>query len=331
MHAARGTARLCIDAGCLRCEPPTRGMDDLAARVEQRRHGRLREPVDLELWNETPELARDRNIAPGVSKTDRRGQCDRPTRAGTRGKPLTRFVPRGLEPRCHAVDQPVDEHGMPGTRDVASADDANMLGVCELGEREPGVEVLAVVAVALDHDHRAADAATELCDLVAGLGDRLARRHQQHLDRPVESIRDRVLDLLRRVRLRKHVRVEELEETAIVAPERVGADAVPGVVPPRIVWREMRHAGRERNDREDAIRMQRGDLHGGPDAVDTDADKNRGPRSRRVHHVEAVIAPPAVEPRSIRIGGVGIAVAAAVVRKHAVAAREVMDLALPKA
>src|SRR5205085_5267690 len=98
-----------------------------------------------------------------------------------------------------------------------------------------------------------------------------------------------------------------------------------------IVWREMRHAGRERNDREDAIRMQRGDLHGGPDADDTDADKGGGPRSRGVPHVEAVIAPPAVEPRSIRIGGVGIAVAAAVVREHAVAAREVMDLALPNA
>jgi hypothetical protein len=46
-------------------------MDALAARLEHSCHGVLSEPVDLEIRVQLAQLVGDRNIAPGVAKSDR--------------------------------------------------------------------------------------------------------------------------------------------------------------------------------------------------------------------------------------------------------------------
>ena len=73
------------------------------------------------------------------------------------------------------------------------------------------------------------------------------------------------------------------------------------------------------------------DLERGLDAVAADPAEHGGLGRRGVHHRQAVRRPPAVEPRARRVGGVGVAVAAAVVDDDPVVAREVVQLRLPQA
>ena len=76
----RVLAGLAVDARGLRGQVGARRMDELAARLEHRRHRRLGEPVDLEARDEPPQLARDRDVAPGVAEPDRRRGEQRPPR-----------------------------------------------------------------------------------------------------------------------------------------------------------------------------------------------------------------------------------------------------------
>jgi hypothetical protein len=102
----------------------------------------------------------------------------------------------------------------------------------ELRDRERALPRLAVVQLPVDDEHRAADA----CDQLARLLRARERRRSlfvcedQRLDPSFEPPLNAVLDLLRRVRLRKLLREEELEEPAEVAPPVVDVPLRPALV-----------------------------------------------------------------------------------------------------
>ena len=85
------------------------------------------------------------------------------------------------------------------------------------------------VVGALDHEHRAADAAAELAHgLLVEASPPL--RRDERLGRRLEAPADAVLDRLRRVRLGEHLREEELEEAAVVAQPVVAVVLRPALV-----------------------------------------------------------------------------------------------------
>ena len=340
----RVLARLGVDAGGLRGERGAGRVDRLAARLEQRRDRGLGEPLHLEAGNAAAQLAGDRDVAPGVAEADRRRHEQRAPgpRPRTRPRPAPRR--RRREASGEVVDQPVDEHRVAGHRDVPGAGEQDVLRAGQLGHQVPALGGLAVVAVALDHEHGAAHAAAQRLGLLLRRADRVRVLHQQRLDRAVEPVGDGVLDLLRRVRLREHLAEEELEELALVGADVVAVLLLPArrlvdhLVPPRVRRaaprvrrRQRRDARGDRDDAEDALRVLGRDLERGLDAVAADPAEHGGLGRRGVHHRQAVRRPPAVEPRARRVGDVGVAVAAAVVDDDPVVAREVVHLRLPQA
>ena len=83
-------ARFGIHARGLRGELRARRVDRLAAGLEQRGHGVLGEPMDLEPRGAAPELPRDRDVAPGVTEADRRRDEQCPPRASNGAHPGAR-------------------------------------------------------------------------------------------------------------------------------------------------------------------------------------------------------------------------------------------------
>ena len=192
------------------------GVDALALALEHARDRVLGEPVDLEPVDELAQLARDRDVALGVAEADRRRDVERalaPVRA----------VHGRVAPR-RAVDElaqrEVHLHGLARVRQVAGALDRLEPAAGDLRERlAVGVRRDPVLG-AVDHEHRAAHALGEL-GLVAARGGRrelppMALRASVvavGLVRP----RDRVLDLLRRVRLGEHPLGPPLDEVGVAA------------------------------------------------------------------------------------------------------------------
>jgi hypothetical protein len=166
--------------------------------------------------------------------------------------------------------------------------------------------------------------------------------HDEHLRRAVEAVRDRVLELLRGVRLGEHLPEEELEEAAVFAEDVAVVQLLPAlrildlVVGPhrgaiRVRRRQQRHTRRDRDDAEDPLRVFRRKLDRRPHPVAAEPDQNRGVGVRGVHHADAVGRPPGAVPRLRAVGRVGEPVAASVVGDHAIATREVVHLRLPEA
>jgi hypothetical protein len=208
------------------------------------------------------------------------------------------------------VHEPVDDDRVARHRDVARAGQLDVLGAGERGDRPPPLGGLAVVAVPLDHEHRAAHAPAQRLGLLPRRADRLRVVHQQRVDVAVEPVGDGVLDLLGRVRLGEHLAEEELEELPVVRADEGAVLLLPArrrvelLVParlrggaPRMRWRQRRDARRDRDDAEDALRVLGRDLERGLDAVAADPAEHGRRGRRRVQHRQAVRRPPAVEPR----------------------------------
>jgi hypothetical protein len=70
-------AGLAIDVRRLACELGARGVDRLSAVLEDGRHRRLGEPVDLEVRHTRTQRIRDRDVAPRVAEPDRRRDVQR--------------------------------------------------------------------------------------------------------------------------------------------------------------------------------------------------------------------------------------------------------------
>ena len=192
------------------------GWTRLAAGFEQRRHGRLGEPVDLEAGDAAPQLAGDRDVAPGVTEADRGRDEQGPPRPRAGARPGAALRGGRVEAGGELVDQPVDDHRVAGHRDVARAGELDALSAGELGDQAPALGGLAVVAVALDDEHRAAHAPAQRFGLLLRRTHEVGGLHQQRLERAVEPVGDGVLDLLGRVWLREHLAEEELEEVPVM-------------------------------------------------------------------------------------------------------------------
>ena len=230
-------------------------------------------------------------------------------------------------------------------RDVTGAGERDVLGAGELGEREAALERLAVVAVALDDEHRAAHATAERLDLLLRRGDRLGSSIRSASTGAVEAVGDGVLDLLRRVRLREHLAEEELEEPALVARGCSGGCTSPSPAGRRARSLERLDARRRATGaaasaaaRPGRARRCRARAPGAGRRSGSTARRRRcrSPRARRVSvDVASITARQSSAHQRSSHGppgpGVGVAVAATVVDDDAVVASEVVHLRLPDA
>ena len=132
-------------------------------RLEHVRDGLLREPVDLEVGMQRAQLARDRDVAPGVAEPDRGGDVERALVAPDRAAPArpAAAAARRRARRSRAAAW-LNAHRVAGVRAVAGALELDQLGAGALGERRAAVGRDQVVLVALDDEQRAAQPAEQL-------------------------------------------------------------------------------------------------------------------------------------------------------------------------
>ena len=133
-------------------------MDALPARLQHRRHRMLGEPVDLEVGMELAQLVGDRGVALRVAEPDRRGDVERALAARLAAHPA-----RGRRRRRDELAQEeVDLDRIADVRAVPRAFEQDELAAGLLGECDPAARTRDRVLRALDHEHRAAEAAAEV-------------------------------------------------------------------------------------------------------------------------------------------------------------------------
>jgi hypothetical protein len=173
-----------------------------------------------------------------------------------------------------------------------------------------------------------------------------AQRHRRRRVRQRAGIRlerppDAVLDLLGRVRLREHLREEELEEPEVIALPVVTVVLRPPLVAVELVLEPrddgpLGTAGRERDRRADvdggqhALRVIRGEQRR-PQRAAGERDERRALRPRGVHDGERVGGELALDVGLHALRAVRAPVAAPVEGDHPEVAREERDLGLPEA
>ncbi len=201
-----------------------------------------------------------------------------------------------------------------------------------------------MVEVALDDQDRAPHLRADRLDFLDCKRELRVTFQQEGLDATVEPVGDRVLDLLRRVRLGKHLREPELHEVAEVLLDVVAVVLGPTFVLFELLFvrrqcceavgkrrRKLRNSRRQGDDAEHPVGVGGRKLDGRPHAVGALADQDRRLRIGLVHHPHAVVDPRVDRPLSRGVWVVRVAVAYAVVRDDAIVARQVMDLPLPHA
>ena len=192
------------------------GVDGLACGLEHRGHGVLREPDDLEVRPRRAQLTRDREVALRVAEADGARDVERSRRAAVveaRHPPLARALSFAEE----LAQEQVDLDRVAQVRRMSRALERHERAARRLGEGCASRERRLSVPVSVDDKHGAANARTELARrrLVAESCGLLGR--DEDFGRRLQTPLDTVLDLLRRVRLRKHLRDEELDEAGVVA------------------------------------------------------------------------------------------------------------------
>ena len=207
---------------------------------------------------------------------------------------------------------------MPGVGYVSLSLQLHHASAGELRGQKAALEHLALVAVAMHHKDRTPDLAADRLHLLPRARDRIVLIHHHHVSAAVEPISDCILDLLGRMRLRKHLGEEEVEKVAVVAAHVVLVELEPALVAfedvlvdrdrPHPVWmsgREMRNARCDRDDAENPLVMRSSQLDRREDAVGADADKDRGSGRGHVHHRDAVGGVALVAPQRGRVWKVG--------------------------
>ena len=218
--------RLALDVARLVREVGAGGMDPLAPRLQHRRHGMLREPVDLEVGVELAQLVGDRRVALRVPEPDRRGDVERTLPTRLAAHPAARR--RG---RLDEVPQEqIDLHGIARVRQVAGALDRHEGPARSLRERCSLLVRTDQIAVSMDDERRIADAG-------AGFPEALETAQRERTTRVRERLRvrlqppsDCILDLLRRVGFGKALREEELEELAVASRPEVAVVLRPALL-----------------------------------------------------------------------------------------------------
>ncbi len=136
VHAADGLERvqvvlpgLGLEVPRLAGQQPRRRVDDLAALLQEVRHRRLRQPLDLQVRPLLAHRVGDRQVAADVAEPDRRAEVQRARSAAPR--PRRRSRRRGrrpVDPVDEALDRPVDEHRVPRHRQMPGTLEDQALG-----------------------------------------------------------------------------------------------------------------------------------------------------------------------------------------------------------
>ena len=113
-HMQIVVGRLRGDVGRLARQAGRRGMDALAAGLEDAGHGILGQPVDLEVGMEPPQLVGDRDVAPRVPEPDRRGDVEGALRPPHRARPVSGSGTLGGHRAPGAPKQQVRAHRVAG-------------------------------------------------------------------------------------------------------------------------------------------------------------------------------------------------------------------------
>ena len=325
--------RLGLDVVRFVGEQPARRMHALARGVKRRADGVLGEPVDLEIGVQAAQLAGDRDVAPGVTEPDRRGDVERALATAASARPAGRWRLRADELTQQAVDadRVARVRAVPGAlqRDERSTGDPRELGAhLERPDRVVGP---------VDHQHGTRDALAEARELrrivqpAAEIGER------QRLRRRLQAPPDAVLDLLGRVRLGEHLPEEELEEVAVVLEPVVAIVLGPALVGrQRLVERRRdarsvlgeRGGGRDEHRGRDPLGMLGGEQHA-PQRARRQPDHHGTLDARRVHDRQRVSGELALGVGVDGLRPIRASVATSVEGEHARVAGEIRDLALP--
>ena len=323
-----------VDVRGLRRELGARGMDRLAARLEQRRH-RAAAPASGprgrgRCRRSSRAIATSRHAWPRpIGEETSSARCGRaagahPVRGARRGR---------LEAPGELVDQPVDEHRVARHRDVARRRRAGRarppVSSASATPRSNGWQ-LSRSPWTTSTGQRTRRQIASTSSFVVATGSAVV--HQQHVDPAVEPVGDGVLDLLRRVRLREHLAEEELEEARGSRARCSGGCPSPS---PRAL--ELLVEARRARPRRGAVGLSNGtpgrdarrSRARAPDAPQRSAPtaRRRPRRCRRARRARSTVASitarqsdahQLLEPRAGRVGLVGPAVAAAVVDDDAV-------------
>ena len=146
---------LALDMAGLVREVGARRMDPLAPLLQHCRDGALREPVDLQLGVELAQLVGDGSVALGVTEADRRGDVERALATRLAPHPAARGGGGATKSRSSRFtftgSRACGKWPRPFERDELAAR--------RLGERHAAGVRPDRVLVAVDHEHRAADAA----------------------------------------------------------------------------------------------------------------------------------------------------------------------------
>ena len=201
------------------CQLGAHRVDALALGLEHRGHGMLREPVDLEVGVELPQLAGDRDVALGVPEPDRRADEERAPPARAAACPAARLGARPAKSRSIWLTL----HGVTHLRRVARALEQDCGGAelvrevesrCCPADRPPSPGRRARGSA------RGSTAPSSSPDRSPSCPSRGSRRDR--LGVGLQAPADAVLDRLCRVRLGKALR-EEVLQVALPVPQPVMA------------------------------------------------------------------------------------------------------------
>src|SRR4029453_1420159 len=161
---------------------------------------------------------RDRRVALGVAEADRRGDVEGALAAGESARPRPHLRLLRRDRLCEVPDECVDLYRVTGVRPVSRAFEEHEGRAQLRRESLSALRLDELVFGSVDDERRAADARAELDRRlrVELLGIPAAKANEQGLGIRLEPPADAVLDLLRRVRLREHLRDEELDIAAPV-------------------------------------------------------------------------------------------------------------------
>ena len=288
--------RLALDVARLVGEEGAGRMDPLAARLEHRRHRVLGEPVDLEVGVELAQLVGDRGVALRVAEPDRRGDVERALPARLAARPARAAA------RAGATKSRSSRFTLTGSRACGKWPDPSRIESSPLASsasRAPDAQGRTASSRPVDHEHRAMDAREQLAHALLVLEPRRQLGRDQRLGVRLEPPADRVLALLRRVRLGEALREEELEEVLVVLEPVVAVPLPPADVRRRaarsnscIAFSRGVAGGSGRAGAMNTILSTRSGWLGGevqrPLRAPRERHQHRALRAGRVHHGERV-------------------------------------------
>ncbi len=225
-------------------------MHTLPGRLEHLRDRVLREPDDLEVRLQLPQLAGDREVTLRVSEPDRAGDVER-ARMTPSHRPLDRALLRALAFAEKLAQEQIDLDRVAHVRRVCRPFERDERAAGRLRERRAACVRRLLVLVPVDDEHGTADTGGELARLRLVGDPRSLLRGEQDLGRGLQPPFHAVLDLLRRVRLPEHLRDEELHEAGVVAQPVVAVVLRPPFVGVELDVELRQHAERvRRRDRQ---------------------------------------------------------------------------------